>query len=359
MTDLAFDLYLLAAALGLIPAVAYAGMPVLAQSAFLALGAVGAMQLERAGFAIGSAVLLTILGGAAAGGLLGALLARTERARVALATWGLAWLATTTLLAFPELSGGTQGLTRPALDQVETYLGLSLTLTPTAHTVLALILCALALGTAERLRRGPAGRDAVALREDPDAAREVGVPDVARKAALLAIAGAFGAAAGAGFSLLIGVAAPADTSPLLALQLFAAVIVGAGAPVAGPLLAFAVIAGVPRVADALGETGLSADAANGVVTAAALIACLWLRPHVVARTRGRRSSGTPGESAPIPSGPAISLCARELEDALGILHGVELERARGRDPCADRPERQRKDDRAARARGRAAPVRGT
>ena len=118
-----------------------------------------------------------------------------------------------------------------------------------------MILCALALATAERLRSGPAGRDAVALREDPEAALALGVPVAARKAALLAIAGAFGAAAGAGFSLLIGVAAPADTSPLLALQLFAAVIVGAGAPVAGPLLAFAVIAGVPRVADALSETG--------------------------------------------------------------------------------------------------------
>ena len=163
-------------------------------------------------------------------------------------------------------------------------------------------MCALALATAERLRRGPAGRDAIALREDPEAALALGVPVAARKAALLAIAGAFGAAAGAGFSLLIGVAAPADTSPLLALQLFAAVIVGAGAPVAGPLLAFAVIAGVPRLASALSETGLSSEAANGVVTAAALIACLWLRPHVAARTRRRGSSGAPPtrERAPGP-----------------------------------------------------------
>jgi ABC-type branched-subunit amino acid transport system permease subunit len=207
MTDLAFDLYLLAAALGLVPAVAYAGMPVLAQSAFLALGAVGAMQLERAGLAIGSAVLLAVLGGALAGALVGALLASTERARVALATWGLAWLATTVLLAFPELSGGTQGLTRPALDEVETYFGLSLTLTPTVHAVLAAILCALALATAERLRYGPAGRDAVVLREDPEAAEALGVPVVARKAALLAIAGAFGAAAGAGFSAPTSLAA--------------------------------------------------------------------------------------------------------------------------------------------------------
>ena len=79
MTDLAFDLYLLAAALGLVPAVAFAGMPVLSQSAFLALGAVGAMQLERAGLPIGSAVLLAVLAGAVAGALLGALLAGRRR----------------------------------------------------------------------------------------------------------------------------------------------------------------------------------------------------------------------------------------------------------------------------------------
>ncbi len=355
MTDLAFDLYLLAAALGLIPAVAFAGMPVLAQSAFLALGAVGAMQLERAGLPIGSAVLLAVLGGAVAGALLGVLLAPASRARVALATWGLAWLATTALLAFPGLSGGTQGLTRPALDNVETYLGLSLTLTPTAHAVLAVSLCALALATAERLRNGPAGRDAVALREDPEAALALGVPVAARKAALLAIAGAFGAAAGAGFSLLIGVAAPADTSPLLALQLFAAVIVGAGAPVAGPLLAFAVIAGVPRLASALSETGLSSEASNGVVTAAALIACLWLRPHVAARTRRRGSSGAPPDdrdeatrgadprtvnqpsrgSDPLEGSSRVGagrgdaamagLLARGVADPIGILEGLDLE----------------------------------
>jgi ABC-type branched-subunit amino acid transport system ATPase component/ABC-type branched-subunit amino acid transport system permease subunit len=339
VTDLAFDLYLLAAALGLVPAVAFAGMPVLAQSAFLALGAVGAMQLERAGLPIGSAVLLAVLGGAVAGALLGVLLAPAPRARVALATWGLAWLATTALLAFPGLSGGTQGLTRPALDNVETYLGLSLTLTPTAHAVLAVILCALALATAERLRNGPAGRDAVALREDAEAALALGVPVAARKAALLAIAGAFGAAAGAGFSLLIGVAAPADTSPLLALQLFAAVIVGAGAPVAGPLLAFAVIAGVPRLASALSETGLSSEASNGVVTAAALIACLWLRPHVAARTRRRGSSGAPPDpralnqpargSDPVEGssrvGAGRGLVARGVADPIGILEGLDLD----------------------------------
>ena len=148
MTDLAFDLYLLAAALGLVPAVAFAGMPVLAQSAFLALGAVGAMQLERAGLPDrqrGAAGGARRSGGRCTVGRAArpARRARGSRSRPG----GLAWLATTALLAFPGLSGGTQGLTRPALDNVQSYLGLSLTLTPTAHAALAVILCALALAS--------------------------------------------------------------------------------------------------------------------------------------------------------------------------------------------------------------------
>ena len=53
MTDAARDLYLLVAVLGLLPAVALAGLPVLAQSAFVAVGAVGALKLEQAGLPIG------------------------------------------------------------------------------------------------------------------------------------------------------------------------------------------------------------------------------------------------------------------------------------------------------------------
>ena len=56
MTDAAHDLYLVVAVLGLLPAVTLAGMPVLAQSAFVAVGGVGAIQLERAGLPIGGAI---------------------------------------------------------------------------------------------------------------------------------------------------------------------------------------------------------------------------------------------------------------------------------------------------------------
>src|SRR4051795_8391835 len=82
MTEAARDLYLLVAVLGLLPAVTLAGMPVLAQSAFVAVGGVGALQLERAGLPIGGAVLIAIVLGAVAGAGVGALGGRAEgRAR--------------------------------------------------------------------------------------------------------------------------------------------------------------------------------------------------------------------------------------------------------------------------------------
>ena len=106
MTELARDLYLLAAAMGLAFASEHGGLPLLAQGAFAAIGGVGALQLERAGLPIGSAVLLALLMGAVAGAAVGVLLARADRAAIALCTWALAWLVYTALIAFPGLAGG-------------------------------------------------------------------------------------------------------------------------------------------------------------------------------------------------------------------------------------------------------------
>src|SRR4051812_10067915 len=176
MTELARDLYLLAAVFGLALVVAQAGMPVLAQSAFVAVGGVGALQLERAGLPIGGAVLLAIVLGTLAGALTGALVARSEPAFVALATWALAWLAYEVLLGFPSVSGGAQGLTRPPEDRVETPFGLTLTLTPRVHLIAALLLCAAVYAATLKLRAGPRGSDALALRDDPELAASLRVP---------------------------------------------------------------------------------------------------------------------------------------------------------------------------------------
>ena len=325
MTELARDLYLLAAVFGLALVVAHAGMPVLAQGAFAAVGGVGALQLERAGLPIGSAVLLAVLGGAVAGAATGALVARADSPAIALATWALSWLVYTALLAFPGLAGGEQGLTRPPDDRVEGLLG-TITLTPRVHAITAAVLCVVAYFAAARLRTD----DVAATRDDAELARTLHVPVERRRIELMAVAGALGAAAGAGVSLLVGVAAPADLSPLLSLQLFAAVIVGGTSPVLGPVLAFAVIAAIPRLTDAIGELGASEAAATGVVSAALLVACVVLRP-IVSRTL-KPSAGDARPPAPAPPAAARTgtplLTARGLNVRLGglqILRDVDLE----------------------------------
>ncbi|MDA0183378.1 ATP-binding cassette domain-containing protein [Solirubrobacter phytolaccae] len=237
MTDLAHELYLFAAVLGLLAAVGLAGVPVLAQSAFVAVGGFGALRLEQAGLPIGGALLAATALGAVAGALTGLLIARAEPAFAALSTWALAWLAP---LCFP-----TDGLVRPAFDTVQTPFGTTLELTPGVHLVAAVVLCGLAALVVHRLRANAIGSDAVALREDPELARELRVPIAARKALLLALAGATGAAAGAGIAILLGVAAPTDASPLLALELLAAAL----AATRHPLLGLVAIVALHRAPD--------------------------------------------------------------------------------------------------------------
>ncbi len=326
MTELARDFYLLAAVAGLALVVAHAGMPVLAQGAYAAVGGVGALQLERAGLPIGSAVLVAVAGGGLAGAATGALLARAEGPAIALCTWALSWLGFVALLAFPGLAGGEQGLTRPAVDRVEGLFG-GFTLTPRVHLAAAALLCAAALLVTARLRFD----DAAAARDDAELARTLRLPVARRRIELMAAAGALGAAAGAGVSLLLGVAAPADLSPLLSLQLFAACVIGGSSPVAGPVLAFAVIAAIPRLTDAVAQLGASEAAATGVVSAALLVACAVLRPAVSraawAKPGGGRVPARKPERARAAAGTPL-LVARGLDLRLGgvhVLRGVDLE----------------------------------
>ncbi|HEX6022651.1 MAG TPA: ATP-binding cassette domain-containing protein [Solirubrobacter sp.] len=308
MTDAAHDLYLVLAVLGLLPAVSLGGMPVLAQSAFVAVGSVGAIKLERAGLPIGGAVLVAVALGGAAGALTGLLVSRAEPPFVALSTWALAWLAYVALLGFPSLSGGAQGLTRPLEDRVETPLGFALTLTSTVHLVAAAVLCAAAYWLTARLRAGPTAIVALARRDDPELARSLRAGH--RHPLLVGFAGAAGAAAGAGIALTLGGAAPADLSPLLALQLLAAAVAGTRYPLLG---AVAIVA----LAHAPAE-----------LTAVLLLAAVALRRVLGERVRVDAVAPVAG-ALPDARG---SLVARDLHVSLGgrpVLSGLDIELAPG------------------------------
>src|SRR3954470_12535258 len=266
MTTLATDLYLLVAAYGLALSVSYAGLPVLGQGAFVAVGAFGTSQLASHEVPLGIAAITAIAIAAVAGCLVGFAAARLAGAQLALATWALAWLAYTALVVFPRLSGGAQGLTRA---------------TP-AHLVSPL----LGLG-----------------------------------GALRAASAAVGALGGAGTAVLLGVVAPADYSPLLSLQLFVAVLVGGTATWFGPAIGVALLAALPSTADAL-ASGLDVDPlrARAVLTAVLLVAAIASRAPV---SRLLRQFGlTTVKTHAVASSGDLHHSARRAGDVLLQLRGV-------------------------------------
>ena len=300
--DLAQALWLLVAALGLALSVSYAGLPVLGQGAFVAVGAFGTALLGPGGegWPLGIACGASVLAAAVLGHLVALGASRLEGAYLALATWALAWLVQRALLAYPGLTGGADGLTRPSPARVVSpALGLELVLTPTLHVVLAGLLCLGIVGMLVRLDRGPAGLDLAALREGPLLAASLGVPVASRRRSVLTVTAALGALSGAGSTVLLGLVAPSDVSPLVSLQLFVAVLLGGTARWWGPVLGVAVLTALPPVADALARSGgLDAERSRGVLTAALLIAVLALRGPVGRRfARPGRAPGSPSATA--------------------------------------------------------------
>ena len=303
--ELAQALWLLVAALGLTLSVQYAGLPVLGQGAFFAVGAVGTALLGPggAGWPLGLAAATAVAVAGGLGHLVALAARRLEGAALALATWALAWLGYRAMLAFPGTFGGSQGLVRRApAHLVSPSLGLDLTLTPAVHVVLAAASCAVVAVVVVRLARGPAGLDLAALREGPELAASLGLPDGARRRAVLTATAALGALGGAGTVVLLGLVAPVDVSPLLSLQLFVAVLVVGGARWWGPVVGVALLTALPHLADLLPG---DAERGRGVLTATLLVVVLVLR-RVLRRVVPPVApvAHPPSSGAPVPTAPA-------------------------------------------------------
>lgn len=338
MTTFAADLYLLVAAYGLALAVSYAGLPMLGQGAFVAVGAFGTAQLAGHGTPLLVAVAIAVAGAGCAGYLVGFAAARLAGSSLAIATWGLAWLAYSALVLFPDLSGGSQGLTRPTPATLTSRsLGVEVVLQPWVHAVVGGVLVVVLAVVLIRAERGPWGLDWAALRTGPALADSLGVPVQRRRRALLAAAAALGALGGAGTAVLLGVVAPTDYSPLLSLQLFVAVLVGGAATWWGPPLGIGLIAALPTTADSIATAaGIDPLRARAVLTAVLLVAVLVLRAPVgrllapyLRRWTSRPDSRLPaeaGDELPASAGPLLDLRSVVVDyGAVRALDGVDVD----------------------------------
>jgi branched-chain amino acid transport system permease protein len=333
LADTAY-LALAATALGL--AVGPAGLPSLGTGAFMAIGAfTSALLVARSGWPLEPAVLAGTAAALVAGLLSGGVV-RLRRAFVAVSTWLLAWLVWLFLLAFPSVSGGSQGLILPQ----KTLLGLEGT--PTVHFEVALALTALTALAVAAVRRGAPGLELSALRQAPGLATSLGVRLERRRLGAFAASAAVAGLAGGLAVQLQAVADPASYDPFLSFKLLVAVLLGGAAATLGPATGVALLGLIGLVSGPLARAlQLPLERFDAAVAALLLVFVLALGgrgvlPWLLQRLRGEGPTGR-APSAPLPPRPVPGprepiLGASGLRKAFGgvvAVDGLSLELSRG------------------------------
>ena len=332
---LANTLYLALAATALGLTVGSAGLPSLGTGAFMAIGAfTSALLVARSGWPVEPAALA---GAAAAlvAGLLSGGVVRLRRAFVAVSTWLLAWLVWLFLLAFPSVSGGSQGLILPQ----KTLLGLDAT--PTVHFEVALALLALTALAIAAARRGAPGLELSALRQAPALATSLGVGLASRRLAAFAATATLAGLAGALAVQLQAVADPNAYDPFLSFKLLVAVLLGGAAATLGPAAGIAVLGLISLVSGPFARLlHLPLERFDTAVAAILLVFVLalggegivpWVLARLRRKERPKRLPAAPAApAAPPPHEPVLR--AAGLRKAFGgvvAVDGLALELARG------------------------------
>ena len=207
----------------------------------------------------------------------------------------LAWLVWLFLLAFPSVSGGSQGLIVPE----KRLLGLDAT--PTVHFEVALALLALtALGIAAA-RRGAPGLELSALRQAPALATSLGVRLGRRRLGAFAASACLAGLAGGLSVQLAAVADPASYDPFLSFKLLVAVLLGGAASTLGPAAGVAALGLIALASDPLARAAAASARAlrrRGRRAAARVRARAWRRrDRAVGGALARTTRLVPGACA--------------------------------------------------------------
>jgi branched-chain amino acid transport system permease protein len=306
VADLAGGLYLAAAAVGLALSVGVAGLPLLAQGAFMAIGAVTAAH-------IGSTAL-GATAGALAGGLcalvVGVAFARLPQAGFAVASWIVSWLVAFGLQSIRWPLGGTEGIVVVGGPS------------PSEHYELGLLLTLLAVGVYAALARAPFGLQLAAAREREPAATALRVPIVRLRIETLGVSGTFAGVAGALAVHLAGVGDPGSFSPFLSFKLFVVVLIGGPLSALGGVVGELVLGVLSLAAGAIGSLeNVAAARSHTLLAAIMLLGVISLGWDGIVRP-GRRRRRSDAGSRPARS-PASGLEARGLTKRYGDITAAE------------------------------------
>ena len=201
-TNLARIMVLAVFAMGYNLAFGYTGLLSLGHAMFFAAGMYGAgLPAWHWGWGAGPALLAGVLAGGALATLAGLLALRTAGVSFMIVTLMFAKAFALTILYFNTWTGGDEGFVIP--DTGRSLFGVELAADGPRYA-LAWGLFALGLVLSLTIVRSRFGRVMVALRENEERARMLGINPFAAKLAVMAISGAFSAAAGAVYAVLFG-----------------------------------------------------------------------------------------------------------------------------------------------------------
>lgn len=307
--DLADGLYLACAAVGLAFAVGVAGLPLLAQGAFVGAGAVTSAHVLAAGAPTAVAALAGGVAGGLAGGIVGYAFARVPRAGFAAATWIVSWLVAFALRSVTWFLGGSQGLVVTGGPSA------------TGHYELALGLTGVAALSYLALARSPIGLQLAAAREREAAAVALGVPVQRVRALAVAVAGVAAGVAGALEVQLAGIGDPSQYGSFLSFRLFVVVLIGGSLSPLGAPLGVLVLGLLSLGADLIGRLeNVAAARAHTLLTAMMLLGVVSLGWEGIVRPSRRVRRGAPTAPRPAEGG---SLTATGLVKSFGSVAAVD------------------------------------
>jgi branched-chain amino acid transport system permease protein len=322
--------YLALAATGLVLTVGIAGLPSLGQGSFMSIGAFATALLSaRAGWPVEATIPVAVAASLIAGLLAGLVVIRLAPLFLAVSTWILTWLVVLVALAFPGVSGGSQGY---VVDS---------RLDATGHYELALALTGLAVVLVAALRRSSIGMQLRANRDRPAAAISLGVRTDRLLLGAFVASASIGGLAGALAVQLAGVTDPNAFGPVASFKLLAAVLLGGAAYASAGIAGVAILGAIALVGHAwTAVQGGSSAQLQPMLDALILLAVLGLGGDGLIPLAVRlRRRFRPDEPSPRPL-PAIrvetaipaQLSARGLSKSYGGVHalaGFDLEVAPG------------------------------
>jgi branched-chain amino acid transport system permease protein len=274
-TNLARIMVLAVFAMGYNLAFGYTGLLSLGHALLLAAGMYAAgLPAQLWGWTAGPAFIAGIAGGGLVAAALGLLALRTAGVSFMIVTLMFAQAGFLTLLYFAPVTGGDDGFAVAAASR--TLMGFDLS-TDTPRFLAALTIFAIGLCASLALVRSPFGRTMVAMRENEERSRMLGMNPFTVKLAALTISGLYAGAAGAAYAILFGyVGASFATIQYSILPMLYVLLGGAGTtlgPFLGALLMFALI-----------EAATGITTAHQFIVGAALVVLVLFAPKGILGT---------------------------------------------------------------------------